>query len=50
MSNKKEKIGSIYYSKKDKKWRCTYYVYNLDTSKKYEKQNHFQQKKKHRIF
>lgn len=26
MSNKKEKIGSIYYDKKGKKFRCTYYL------------------------
>lgn len=28
MSNpKKEKVGSIYYDKHCKKWRCTYYTY-----------------------
>ena len=26
MNNKKEKIGSIYYDKRDKRYRCTYYI------------------------
>lgn len=30
-NNKKEKIGSIYYDKKDKKFRCTYYVTDTNT-------------------
>lgn len=50
MSNKKEKIGSIYYSKKDKKWRCTYYVYNLDTSKEIRKTKSFSTEKEAQDF
>lgn len=30
MNNKKEKIGSIYYDKNIKKWRCIYYIYTDD--------------------
>lgn len=30
-NNKKDKIGSIYYDKKDKKFRCTYYVTDTNT-------------------
>lgn len=29
-SNMKEKVGSIYYDKKDKRWRCIYYIYSED--------------------
>lgn len=29
--NRKDKIGSVYYDKKDKRWRCTYYIYDRDT-------------------
>lgn len=50
MSNKKEKIGSIYFDNNCKKWRCAYYVYDKGTSKEIRKPNHFQQKKNHRIF
>ena len=28
MKRKKEKNGSIYYDKKNKRWRCTYYTKN----------------------
>ena len=31
MSNRKEKNGSIYYDKKDKKWKCTYYIFNKES-------------------
>ncbi len=31
MSTKKEKIGSIYYDKKDKKWKCTYYILDKES-------------------
>lgn len=50
MSNKKEKIGSIYYSKKDKKWRCTYYVYDLNTSKEIRKTKSFSTEKEAKNF
>ena len=30
-NNKKEKIGSIYYDKKDNRFRCTYYITDKDT-------------------
>lgn len=50
MSNKKEKVGSIYYSKKDKKWRCTYYIYDLDTSKEIRKTKSFSTEKESQNF
>ena len=31
MSNRKEKTGSIYYDKKDKKWKCTYYIFDKES-------------------
>lgn len=30
-NNKKEKVGSIYFDNKDKKWRCIYYIYDKNT-------------------
>lgn len=33
INNKKEKIGSIYYDKRDKKWKSSYYLIDKETSK-----------------
>ena len=41
MGNKKEKIGSIYYDKKDKKFRCIYYVLDKETLKEVRKNKSF---------
>ena len=32
-NNRKEKIGSVYYDKKDKKWKCTYYIFEQEIEK-----------------
>lgn len=37
----KEKKGSIYYDKKDKRWRCTYYIYEKDTNSEIRKTKSF---------
>ena len=39
--NKKEKIGSVYYDKKDKRWKCTYYIFNQKTMKEQRKYKSF---------
>ena len=39
--NKKEKIGSIYYDKNRKNWRCTYYIYEKDTQEETRKTKSF---------
>ncbi len=39
--NKKEKIGSVYYDKKDKRWRCVYYIYQKDTYEQTRKTKSF---------
>lgn len=39
--NRKEKTGSIYYDKKDKRWKCTYYIIKQDT---------FEEKRKYKSF
>ncbi|MCI9178047.1 MAG: site-specific integrase [Clostridia bacterium] len=39
--NKKEKIGSIYYDKKRKNWRCTYYIYEKDKQEETRKTKSF---------
>ena len=41
ISKSKEKAGSIYYAKKDKKWRCTYYLYDKNTFKEIRKTKSF---------
>ena len=41
MGNKKEKIGSIYYDKKDKRFRCTYYITDIDTLQEIRKTKSF---------
>ena len=33
-NNRKEKIGSVYYDKKDKKWKCTYYIFEQEIEKR----------------
>lgn len=37
----KEKTGSIYFSKKDNRWRCIYYTYNEDATKELRKTKSF---------
>lgn len=39
--NKKQKIGSIYYDKRDKRFRCTYYITNADTLEEVRKTKSF---------
>ena len=41
MNNKKEKIGSIYYDKKDKRWKSIYYVFDKETGKEKRKYKSF---------
>lgn len=50
MSNKKEKIGSIYFDNNCKKWRCIYYVYDIDTSKEIRKTKSFSTEKEAQDF
>lgn len=50
MSTKKEKIGSVYYDKKDKKWRCIYYIYSKDRISEIRKTKSFQNEKDARDF
>ena len=50
MSTKKEKIGSVYYDKKDKKWRCIYYIYTKDKISETRKTKSFQNEKEARDF
>lgn len=50
MNNKKEKIGSVYYDKKDKKWRCIYYVYGKDSISEVRKTKSFQTEKEAKEF
>ncbi len=39
--NKKEKNGTTYYDKKDKRWRCTYYTYDESGQKEIRKTKSF---------
>ena len=39
--NRKEKTGSIYYDKKDKRWKCTYYVIDYKTKEEKRKYKSF---------
>ena len=41
MNNKKEKIGSIYYDKSRKNWRCAYYTYDKISLKEIRKTKTF---------
>lgn len=41
MGNNKNKTGSIYYDKKDKKWKCTYYILDMETKKQKRKYKSF---------
>lgn len=50
INNKKDKIGSIYYDKKDKKWKCTYYVTDRDTLKEKRKYKSFSTEKEAKEF
>lgn len=38
---KKEKIGSVYYDNKDKRWKCTYYILEAETQKEKRKYKSF---------
>lgn len=40
-NRKKEKIGSIYYDKKDKRWRCTFYIYDTNNCAEVRKTKSF---------
>lgn len=40
-SNKKEKVGSIYYDKKDNRFRCIYYILNKDSKEEIRKTKSF---------
>lgn len=50
MASNKNKIGSIYYDKKDKKWRCIYYIYSKDRINEIRKTKSFQNEKDARDF
>ena len=50
MSNKKEKIGSIYYDKKDKKWKSTYYILDKESMKEKRKYKSFSTEKEAQDF
>lgn len=50
MSSKKEKIGSIYYDKKDKKWKCTYYIFDKESMKEKRKYKSFSTEKESQDF
>src|SRR5699024_4223892 len=50
MNSKKEKIGSIYYDKSIKKWRCTYYIYTEDKSSETRKTKSFPTEKEAKDF
>ena len=41
VNNKKEKIGSVYYDKTRKKWRCIYYIYEKNNEKEIRKTKSF---------
>lgn len=47
---KKEKIGSVYYDKKDKKWRCSYYIIDQDTMQEKRKYKSFLTEKEAKDF
>lgn len=38
---KKEKLGSVYYDKKDKRWKCVYYIINSKTQEEKRKYKSF---------
>lgn len=42
MSSNKNKTGSVYYDKKDKKWKCTYYILDTETKKQKRKYKSFE--------
>ena len=50
MASNKNKTGSIYYDKKDKKWRCIYYIYSKDRINEIRKTKSFQNEKDARDF
>lgn len=44
-SSRKEKNGSVYYDKKDKRWKCTYYILNNETKEEKRKYKSFSTEK-----
>lgn len=50
VKKKKEKIGSVYYDKKDNKWRCIYYIYKQDTQEETRKTKSFTTEKEAQDF
>ena len=42
MAGNKNKTGSVYYDKKDKKWKCTYYILDIETKKQKRKYKSFE--------
>lgn len=42
MVGNKNKTGSVYYDKKDKKWKCTYYILDIETKKQKRKYKSFE--------
>lgn len=42
MKSSKNKTGSVYYDKKDKKWKCTYYILDTETKKQKRKYKSFE--------
>ena len=42
MASNKNKTGSVYYDKKDKKWKCTYYILDTETKKQKRKYKSFE--------
>lgn len=49
-NNKKDKIGSIYYDKKDKKWKCNYYIFDNEKSIEKRKYKSFDTEKEAQDF
>ena len=47
---KKDKNGSIYYDKKDKKWKCSYYIFNQEGNQEKRKYKSFSTQKEAQDF
>ncbi len=43
--NKKAKIGSVYYDKRDKKWKCCYYIFDKESNSEKRKYKSFNTEK-----
>jgi len=50
IGQKKEKTGSVYYDKKDKVWKCAYYILNQETMTEGRKYESFPTEKEARDF